>query len=70
MIGGIPGAQVAEIPRFVIGLPRRQGAQPDRRHQLFMHSGNDRLPIFPVEDGVLERNSENLIRRACENALT
>src|SRR5271163_3883602 len=62
VVGGIPGAQVAEIPRFVIGLARRQGAQPDRRHQLFMHRGNNRLPMFWVENGVLERDREDLVR--------
>src|SRR5271154_5513472 len=51
VVGSIPGAQVAEIARFVVGLARRKGAQPDRCHQLFMHRGNDRLPMFRVENG-------------------
>src|SRR5271154_377072 len=49
--GSIPCAQVAKIARFVVGLAWRKGAQPDRRHQFFMHRGNDRLPMFRVEDG-------------------
>ena len=62
VIGGVAGAQVAEIPRFVIGLARGERAQSNRRYQLGMHRGNDRIPILPIEDRVLERNRENLVR--------
>src|SRR5271163_396717 len=34
VVGSVPSAQVAEIARFVVGLARRKGAQPDRCHQL------------------------------------
>ena len=62
VIGCIASAQVAKIARFVIGLARRQRAQPDRRHQLCVHRGNNCLPIFSVEDRMLECNRKDLVR--------
>src|SRR5271154_7589655 len=62
VVGSIPGAQVAEIARFVVGLARRKGAQPDRRQQLLSYRGDDSLPTLLVEDRVFERDREDLVR--------
>ena len=62
VIGCIASAQIAEVARLVLGLAWRQRAKPDRSDQLSVHRGNNPLPIFPVEDPVIERNREDLVR--------
>src|SRR5204862_416067 len=62
VIGGIAGAQIAEIARLEIGFVWRQRAQSDRRQQLGLDRIDDFRPTLFVEHRTRQRNREDLVR--------
>src|SRR5205085_11593464 len=57
-------AKTNRIDWLVIGSVRRQRTQPDRNDQFFFHDVNNRSPALRIENWMIERNCEELIRPA------
>jgi hypothetical protein len=62
VIRDISRAQIAEILWLIVGMTRRERAHPIWREQLIVNHIDDGLPALRVEDGMRERDREQLIR--------
>src|SRR5262245_6216777 len=62
VIRNISRAQIAEILWLIVGVTRRERADPVWREQLIVSHIDDGLPALLVEDGMWERDREELVR--------
>src|SRR5580693_538985 len=66
MIGRVARAEIAVVFRLVIFVIRRQAAESDRREQLRARDFDHRRPMRRIENCVLERYRQELVRTTRE----
>src|SRR4029077_16505710 len=61
MISAVARSEIATVNWFIIWIVGREGAQANWRDQFFLDDFQDGFPMFSVEDGMIERDREQLI---------
>src|SRR4030088_2019911 len=61
MISTVARAKVTGINRFVFRIVRRERTESDRSDQFLLHKIDNGIPVFLIENGIIERDCENLV---------